>query len=84
MKGFVKSAPISIVPRRRAFLAVACVGFLASAPAVAEDDGDGDEALDGSLIVVEGQVQAGRAEGPQGDRRSGQYAAARSWSCPKR
>src|SRR5688572_16598151 len=47
-----------------AFLAVACVGFLASAPALAEDV-DEDQAAEGRQIVVEGQVQHAELESPR-------------------
>src|SRR4029079_9340959 len=46
-------------------LAVACVGFLASAPAVAAEETDGDEAAAGSQIVVEGQREQVAVESPK-------------------
>ena len=44
-----------------AFLAVACVGFLVSAPALAEDR-DEDLASDEQQIIVEGQLEHAEAE----------------------
>lgn len=46
-----------------AFLAAACVGFLASAPALAEDAAD--EAVEEEQIVVEGQREQAQVESPK-------------------
>ena len=47
-----------------AFLAAACVGFLTSAPAMAEDV-DADSASDEQQIVVEGQREHAEVESPK-------------------
>jgi catecholate siderophore receptor len=47
-----------------AFLAVACVGFLASAPALAADAAE-DAEIDEQQILVEGQVQHAEVESPR-------------------
>ncbi|MBO9698513.1 MAG: hypothetical protein J7499_20170, partial [Sphingopyxis sp.] len=63
MRGFVNQGH-HYRAKAPAFLAVACVGFLASAPALAAD-GDGDAAVDEQQILVEGARQQPELESPK-------------------
>ncbi|MEI9927184.1 MAG: hypothetical protein WDN44_05075 [Sphingomonas sp.] len=69
-----------------AFLALACVGFIASAPAHAAAPESADPADDQDHradIVVTGR-EAGRIAGSQGDRARGRIRRDRWWCCRRR